>query len=161
MVDINSLSIPGDPKWVHRCANSYQAKVCVTYSQIQIKRCWRIWKAWYTSTLLPWATLFLVQIASPIPPFPAFNRMYIRFISLEMFITDKGGFWTHAIFLSINLLNSLVFLQIICQRRNGYFHCNGLKMVAARDPQMLITRDSFCTLNEHIVVMFFISVFFI
>merc|ERR1719432_714052 len=42
--------------------------------------------------------------------------MYIRFISLEMFITDKGGFWTHAVFLSINLLDSLFFLQIFRQR---------------------------------------------
>ena len=148
MVDINSLSIPGDPKWVHRCANSYQAKVCVTYSQIQIESCWCIWKAWYTNTLLPWATLFLVQIASPIPSFPAFNRMYIRFISLEMFITDKGGLDTSHISFHQSLKQS-PFFKSFAKEEIGDFHCNGLKIVAARNLQMLITRDSFCTLEDY------------
>merc|ERR1719237_129183 len=54
--------------------------------------------------------------------------MYIRFISLEMFITDKGGFWTHTIFLSSNLLSSL-FAKSSAKEEVGYFHCNGFSDV--------------------------------
>ena len=79
--------------------------------------------------------------------FPAFNRMYIRFISLEMFITDKGGLDTSHISLHQSLKQS-PFFKSSAKEEIGDFDCNGLKMVAARNLQMLITRDSFCTLKD-------------